>query len=59
MLLPDDPSPFLVQGDRLHPWHPGGYGPPRERGSGPVRVLTSAPTIAVLRAGYRLRHLAT
>jgi hypothetical protein len=53
VLLPDGPSPLLVQGDRLHPWHPGGYGLPRERGSGRVSVLTPAPTIAVLRAGYR------
>jgi len=56
VLLPDAPSPLLVQGDRLHPWHPGGYGPPRERWSGRVAVLTPAPTVAVLRAGYALPH---
>ena len=57
VLLPDAPSPpLLVQGDRLHPWHPGGYGPPRERRSGRVIVLTPAPTVAVLRAGYQLPH---
>jgi hypothetical protein len=53
VLLSDGPSPLLVQGDRLHPWHPGGYGPPHERGTGQVSVLTPAPTLAVLRAGYR------
>jgi hypothetical protein len=53
VLLPDASSPLLVQGDRLHPWHPGGYGPSRERGSGRASVLTPAPVIAVLRAGYR------
>ena len=56
VLLPDASSPLLVQGKRLHPWHPGGYGPPRERGAGRVIVLTPAPTIAVLRAGYGLPH---
>jgi hypothetical protein len=53
VLLPDAPSPLLVTGELLRPWHAGGYGPPRARGRGPVRVLTPAPTIAVLRAGYR------
>jgi len=52
VLLPDDPTPCLVRGDRLEPWRPGGYGPPRPRRSGSVSVLTPAPTIAVLRAGY-------
>jgi hypothetical protein len=46
-------SPFLVWRERLHPWHPGGYGPSREREPGRVSVLTPAPTIAVLRAGYQ------
>jgi hypothetical protein len=52
VLLPDDATPLLVWGDRLHPWHPDGYGPPRPRRSGRVKVLTPAPTVAVLRAGY-------
>ena len=57
VLLRDAPSPpLLVQRDRLLPWHPGGYGPPRERRSGRVIVLTPAPTVAVLRAGYQLPH---
>jgi len=57
VLLRDVPSPpLLVQGDRLLPWRPGGYGPPRGRRPGPVIVLTPAPTVAVLRAGYQLPH---
>ena len=59
VLLPDAASfPMLVEGDRLHPWSPSGYGPPRGRGSGRVSVLTPAPTLAVLRAGYAPIHLA-
>jgi hypothetical protein len=57
VLLPEVPSPLLVEGARLHPWQPGGYGPPRRRGSGPVSVLTPAPVVAVLRAGYRPSQL--
>jgi hypothetical protein len=53
VLLPEEASPLLVRGDRLYPWHAAGYGPPRARGSGQVNVLTPAPTLAVLRAGYR------
>lgn len=52
VLLPADPTPCLVWGDRLEPWRPAGYGPPRRRPSGRVSVLTPGPTIAVLRAGY-------
>jgi hypothetical protein len=58
VLLPDAPSPFLVQGEQLHPWRAAGYGPARARCPGRVRVLTPAPTIAVLRAGYRPARLA-
>jgi hypothetical protein len=53
VLLPDALSPLLVQGDRLYPWSPGGYAPSRARCVGRVSVLTPAPTIAVLRSGYR------
>lgn len=53
VLLPDAASPLLVEGEWLHPWHPGGYGRPRARRSGRVTVLTPAPVIAVLRVGYR------
>jgi hypothetical protein len=53
VLLPGS-APLLLWGDRLHPWQPQGYGPPRPRDSGRVCVLTPAPTIAVLRSGYQL-----
>lgn len=58
VLLRDDPMPLLVEGDRLYPWRPAGYGPPRPRAAGsPAVVLTPEPTVAVLRAGYRVaRH---
>ena len=47
-------GPALVLGDRLLPWTPSGYGPAVPRPStGPVTVLTPAPTVAVLKAGYR------
>ena len=59
VLLPDVAAALLVQGDRLHPWRPGDYGPPRERRSGRATVLTPAPTVAVLRAGYRLQPVGT
>jgi hypothetical protein len=59
VLLPAVAAALLVQGDRLHPWHPGGYGPPRERRSSRATVLTPAPTVAVLRAGYRLQPVGT
>ena len=59
VLLPNDPTPFLVRGELLHPWRPGGYGSPCTRRSGRVCVLTPAPTIAVLRAGYAPGHHAS
>ena len=47
-------APALILGDRLLPWSPSGYGPPNARpASGRVTVLTPAPTVAVLKAGYR------
>ena len=46
--------PALVLGDTLRPWTPSGYDPAVARPArGSVTVLTPAPTIAVLRAGYR------
>jgi hypothetical protein len=53
--LPDDPStPLLILGERLLPWHPFGYRPPRPRpATARCLVLTPRPTVAVLRAGYR------
>ncbi len=45
----------LVLGARLHPYAPGGYGPPLPRPATgeAVAVLTPAPLIATLMAGYR------
>lgn len=46
--------PTLILGERLLPWTPSGYGAATARPvSGKVRVLTPAPTVAVLAAGYR------
>ena len=45
-------GPALVLGDRLHPWRPEGYGDPLPRPDGKVEVLTPAPTLGALRAGY-------
>jgi hypothetical protein len=47
-------APALLCGDRLLPYVPKGYGPPLPRQScGQVTVLTPAPTVATLIAGYR------
>ena len=46
-------QPHLVLPNTLAPYAPQGYGPHRSRPQGKVTVLTPAPTIAVLRAGYR------
>jgi hypothetical protein len=44
---------YLVWGDRLLAWSPGGYGEGRRRPKGEeVRVLTPASTVGVIRAGY-------
>ena len=51
--LPGDAAPFLVTDTALHPWSMAGYGAPRPRGTGPVTVLTPAPSVAALRHGYR------
>ena len=42
----------LVLGDALLPFEPGGYGRPRKRNSAVVTVLSPAPAISVLAAGY-------
>lgn len=46
-------TPSLLAAGAAHPFAPGGYGPAVPRPSGTVTVLTPAPTVAVLRAGYR------
>jgi hypothetical protein len=44
--------PCLVRGDAVLPFAPGGYGAALPRPSGSVEVLTPAPTVAALAAGY-------
>jgi hypothetical protein len=44
--------PCLIHGGMLHPYRPAGYGPPRAMPVGMVEVLTPAPSVAVLAAGY-------
>lgn len=52
--LDDTPgTAFLVLGERLLPYAYGQYGEARRRPNGQVTVLTPAPTVAVLAAGYR------
>jgi hypothetical protein len=46
-------QPHLVRGAGLWPYAPAGYGVPVARFDGEVTVLTPAPSVAVLRAGYR------
>jgi hypothetical protein len=44
---------YLVWGDRLLAWSPGGYGKRRRRPRGEaVKVLTPPSTVAAIRAGY-------
>ncbi len=54
VLLDEAPSPpLLVFGDRLLPWSASGYAASLTRPAGiGCCVLTPAPTVAVLRAGY-------
>jgi hypothetical protein len=56
MILGPDDRPWRVAGDRLHRWSFAGYDAEAERPRrGPVAVLTPAPTVAALAAGYRVR----
>jgi hypothetical protein len=45
--------PGLIRQGRLHPYLTTGYEAPLEVPQGMVEVMTPAPTVAVLRAGYR------
>lgn len=46
-------TPMLVQGIRLFPYTPAGYGPAAPRPDhGSVTVLTPEPSLRILRAGY-------
>lgn len=44
---------FLLFGNKMWPFAPAGYGGAVARVRGRVEVVTPAPTVAVLRAGYR------
>tara|TARA_R100000322_G_scaffold166359_3_gene132715 strand:+ start:3161 stop:3757 length:597 start_codon:yes stop_codon:yes gene_type:complete len=48
-----DETPVVLRDTDALPFGPEGYGAPRPRPTGPVTVLTPAPTVAVLAAGYR------
>jgi hypothetical protein len=52
---PADPGrAYLLWGDSLWQWSPGGYRDPRPRPRGEeVSVLTPPSTVAAIRAGYR------
>jgi hypothetical protein len=43
---------WLIRGEELLRWTPGGYAERTARPNGPVPVLTPRSTVAVLRAGY-------
>ncbi|MCO5127961.1 MAG: hypothetical protein M9957_12060 [Rhodobacteraceae bacterium] len=48
-----DAGPALVLGAQIRPWSAAGYGAPLPRpAKGAARVLTPAPLVAVLAAGY-------
>jgi hypothetical protein len=47
-----DGAPHLARGGAAYPWSPMGYGDPRQWPAGNAAVLTPAPILAVLAAGY-------
>lgn len=54
-VLSRDGTPSLLWGGSLHPYLGDRYGPPQAVDPGsPLVVLTPKPTIAALRAGYRI-----
>jgi hypothetical protein len=54
VLLPQSPHPWLVLGDELLSWGPGGYGPRRPRPAGNAALVLTPPSLlAVLDAGWR------
>lgn len=52
-VLTEDHQPALVLGDRLLPWRHTGYGAPRPRRPGAVKLLTPPASVAAFREGYR------
>ncbi len=54
--LPADPArAWLVMGDRLHAWSPGGYGPAIPQPDVSATLLTPPAIVETLRAGYAPR----
>jgi hypothetical protein len=54
-IMAESGAACLLYGDQLLPFGPAGYGPAMPRpGSGLVTVLTPAPLVRALVAGYRL-----
>ena len=48
----EDDEPFLVLGDELLRWTPGGYTQRRKRRSGAAMLITPPSTVRVLQAGW-------
>lgn len=59
ILHPDTAQPGLVLGDAIFPYSPAGYAAPLKLSAGLVDVLTPAPILPVLAAGYRPQVHAT
>jgi hypothetical protein len=53
-MLELDGRPWLLTGDQLRLWTPGGYRDRRPRPSGTVTVLTPPTLVSALRGGYEL-----
>lgn len=53
LTLADDERPLLKSQGRLWHWSPEGYSDAGPGHPGAVRVLTPAPTVSAIRAGYR------
>jgi hypothetical protein len=47
-------TPHLLLGEGLRRWSPEGYGAPLPRPAGPVAVLTPAPLVAAMAAGWQV-----
>jgi len=48
----DDGEPWLVRGDALLRWTPGGYSEPRPRPRGPATLITPPSLVRVLATGW-------
>ena len=47
-------SPFLIKGDFVYPWSFTGYGHPKTKPSGKVKLITPLSTILAISAGYQV-----